>query len=57
MNIELAKKAQSLMNELDGWKSLRHAIYKQCLPEDVVKTKIKEYDKKIVEIQKEIEVL
>lgn len=55
MNIELAEKVQSLMNELDELKSLRHGIWKAMLPEDVVRQKVAEYDNRIAEIEKEIE--
>lgn len=57
MNIELAEKVQSLMNELDELKSLRHGIWKAMLPENVVRQKVAEYDKRIAEIEKEIEQL
>lgn len=57
MNIELAEKVQSLMNELRELKSLRHGIWKAMLPEDVVRQKVTEYDNRIAEIEKEIESL
>ena len=55
MNIELAKKVQSLMNELHELKSMRHGIYKAMLPEGVVRQRVAEYDNRIAEIEKEIE--
>lgn len=57
MKIELAERAQLLMNELDELKQLRHGIYKAMLSEDVVRQRVAEYDKRINEIQKEIEEL
>jgi hypothetical protein len=57
MKIELAEKVQLLMEELHELKSLRHGIYKAMLPEDVVAQKVAEYDKRIEEIEKEIEKL
>lgn len=57
MKIELAERAQSLMNELDELKLLRHGIYKAMLPEDVVRQRVAEYDKRIAEIEKEIDEL
>lgn len=45
------------MNELDELKSLRHGIWKAMLPENVVRQKVAEYDKRIAEIEKEIEQL
>ncbi len=57
MTIELAEKVQSLMNELDELKSLRHGIYKQCYPVDYRRQRIAEYDKRISVIEKEIKEL
>ncbi|MDE6649795.1 MAG: hypothetical protein K2K45_07680 [Muribaculaceae bacterium] len=57
MKIELAEKAQSLMNELHELESLRHGIWKAMLPQDVVRQRVAEYDNRIDEIQKEIEAL
>lgn len=57
MTLELAEKVQSLMNELDEVKSLRHGIFKSYYPKEVIKQKVAEYDKRIDEIQKEIEYL
>lgn len=57
MTLQLAEKVQSLMNELHELESLRHGIWKAMLPEDVVRQRVAEYDKRIDEIQKEIEEL
>ena len=57
MNIELAERVQSLMNELDELKSMRHGVWKAMLPEERVTQLVEEYDNRIVEIKKEIEEL
>ena len=57
MNIELAEKVQSLMNELDELKSMRHGVWEAMLPEERVTQLVEEYDNRIVEIKKEIEEL
>ena len=57
MKIELAKQAQTLLNERDELLSLRHGIYKAMLPQVVVKRRVAEYDKRIDEIHKKIEAL
>ena len=57
MKIELAKQAQTLLNERDELLSLQHGVYKEMLPQDVVRQRVAEYDKRIDEIHKEIEAL
>jgi len=57
MDIELAEKAWSLIEELHELESYRHGIYKAMLPKDVIEQKVTEYDKRIAEIQQEIEEL
>ncbi len=57
MNLDLAKHIQNLMNELEDVEALRHGIYKAMLPEETVKQRVAEYDARIEEIKKELEIL
>lgn len=57
MEIELASHIQSLMNEYDELKSLRHGVYKEMLPPHIVTQKVAEYDREIAKIEKEIDEL
>ena len=42
MNIELAEKVQSLMNELHELKLMRHGVWKSMLPEERVTQLVEE---------------